>query len=317
VATRLRSRRYPVSSLEEAIELFYTKGWTDGLPVVPPTEERVLEFLEYGMKEPEDIIGYVPERGRAITAEKVAINAVMAGCLPNYMPVIIAALEAMADERFNLHGVAATTMGAAPMLIVSGPVAQQLRIHSGNNVLGPGWRANATIGRAVRLVLMNVCGAIPGVLDKSTFGQPAKYTCCIAEDEEHSPWTPLRVELGYPEEVSTVTVFAATSFQQVSDVTSYTPEDVVGSLATALGPRPGRQAVLLIGGEHRGHIVRGGWGKEEVRRFIQERTGGAFRRPEDLLIVAAGGDEGHFSVIVRPWADSEHVTRPIGVCIDC
>ncbi len=180
------------------MEYFYEQGWTDGLPVVPPTPEKVSEFLEYGNKFPGDILGMIPARNRIITAEKVAINAVMAGCLPNYMPVIVAALEAMCQEAFNLHGITATTGGTAPLLIVNGPAAQQLNINGGVNCFGPGVRANATIGRAIRLMLMNVCGSVPGVLDKACLGHPGKYSYCIAEDEENNPWEPSECESRHP-----------------------------------------------------------------------------------------------------------------------
>jgi hypothetical protein len=206
--TALTSRRIEVSDPAEAMEYFYQQGWTDGLPVAPPTPERVREFLEYAGNLPGDILGMIPARNRVITAEKVAINAVMAGCLPNYMPVIVAAVEAMCQEEFNLHGISATTGGTAPLLIVNGPAAQQLNINCGVNCFGPGVRANATIGRAIRLILMNVGGSIPGVLDKSTLGHPGKYSYCIAEDEKGNPWGPLSVERGMPEDVSAVTVFA-------------------------------------------------------------------------------------------------------------
>ncbi len=182
--TALTSRRIELDDPAEAMEFFYQQGWTDGLPVVPPTPKRVEEFLEYAGNLPGDILGMIPARNRVITAEKVAINAVMAGCLPNYMPVIVAAIEAMCQEEFNLHGISATTGGTAPLLIVNGPAVQQLNINYGVNCFGPGVRANATIGRAIRLILMNVGGSIPGVLDKSCLGHPGKYSYCIAEDEE-------------------------------------------------------------------------------------------------------------------------------------
>ena len=172
----LTSRRIELSDPAEAVEFFYQQGWTDGLPVVPPTPEKVSEFLEYAGKLPGDILGMIPARNRVITAEKVAINAVMAGSLPSYMPVIITAIEAMCQEEFNLHGISATTGGTAPLLIVNGPIAQQLNINSGVNCFGPGVRANATIGRAIRLILLNVAGSIPDILDKAFLGHPGKYS---------------------------------------------------------------------------------------------------------------------------------------------
>src|SRR5579884_2679781 len=196
MATELASPRYEVPDTLEAIEFCYQQGWTDGLPVVPPTEARVAEFLAAAGLAPDAVLGTVPERGRVITAEKVAINAVMAGCLPTYLPVVVAAVQAMTADEFCLHGSMASTGGAAPLVIVNGPVRTQLGMNAGVNVFGPGTRANATIGRALRLVLLNVCDAQPGVLDQATLGHPGKYAYCIAEDEETTVWQPLHVERG-------------------------------------------------------------------------------------------------------------------------
>src|SRR5215208_532186 len=209
VAADLTAARREVPDALAAIELYFQQGWTDGLPIVPPTEERVRECLEYSGHQASDVVGLVAPRNITITAEKVAINAVMAGCLPAYTPVVFAAVEAMADDRFNLHASMASTAGAAPLAIVNGPVTQEIGLNSGDNVFGPGWRANATIGRALRLVLMNVCRGQPGVMDKSTLGHPGKYSYCIAENEIDSPWEPLHVERGLQAAVSTVTLFAA------------------------------------------------------------------------------------------------------------
>ena len=171
----------------------------------------IIQYSIYAQtgRSPDEILGYVPVRQRRITVEKVAINAVMAGCLPEYMPVVLAAVEAMCDEGYNLHGSSASTGGSATLLIVNGPIAKELGINSGANLFGPGCRANATIGRALRLILMNVCGAIPGTLDRSTMGHPGKYTYCIAENEADSPWEPYHVEKGFAADTSTVTVLPA------------------------------------------------------------------------------------------------------------
>src|SRR5207247_7972773 len=162
-----------------------------GLPIVPPTEERVIECLDAAGLAPGDIVGIEHVRQRPITAEKVAINAVLAGCLPAYMPVVVAVLGAMCDEKYTLHGNSASTGGAAPFIVVNGPVRTLIGMNATHNVLANGSRANATIGRAIRLVLINVLGVIPGELDRSTLGHPGKFTFSIAEDEENSPWTPL------------------------------------------------------------------------------------------------------------------------------
>ena len=195
----------------EAIERCYELGWTDGLPVVPPTEARVAEFIERSGRPSGEVIGELPERRREITVGKVAANAVMAGCLPDYMPVVLTATEAMLDPVFNLVGPSSSMGGSGILTIINGPVTRELNINARNNLFGPGNRANATIGRAVRLILMNACAAIPGVFDRSVIGHPGKYTYCIAEAEGETHWTPLHVERGFQAEQSTVTVFAGES----------------------------------------------------------------------------------------------------------
>lgn len=347
-ADALTSRRFELSDPAEAVEFCYRQGWTDGLPVVPPTPKRVSEFLEYAGHAPGDILGTIPARNRILTAEKVAINAVMAGCLPNYMPVIVAAIEAMCQETFNLHGISATTGGTAPLLIVSGSVAQQLNMNGGVNCFGPGVRANATIGRAIRLILMNVGGAIPGVLDKACLGHPGKYSYCIAEDEEGNPWEPLGVERGMPPDVSSVTVFAGEAPHYVNSHLSESGERLAsGIVNTMMGTvYRGGCWVLVLCPEHVTVFKKEGWNKAQIRQAIYERATrplAEFKRlnglpdsvipaedeqtpyrymnsPDDLLIVTAGGKAGGFSAIVPPWAagaDSLPVTRAIGVCIDC
>ena len=173
------------------------RGGRTGCRLCPPTPERVGEFLDYVGRSPSEILGTEPTKGRVITVEKVAINAVMAGCLPEYFPVVLAAVEALVEPQFNLHAITVSTMGAAVLAVVNGPIANDLAMNSAVSVFGPGHRANATIGRAIRLVIINVTGAVPGVLDKATLGHPGKYTWCIAEAEEVSPWEPLHVERGH------------------------------------------------------------------------------------------------------------------------
>ncbi len=344
----LTSRRIELGDPAEAMEFFYQQGWTDGLPVAPPTPERVSEFLEYAGNLPGDILGMIPARNRVITAEKVAINAVMAGCLPNYMPVIVAAVEAMCQEQFNLHGITATTGGTAPLLIVNGPAAQQLNINYGVNCFGPGVRANATIGRAIRLILMNVGGSIPGVLDKSCLGHPGKYSYCIAEDEEGNPWEPLSVERGIPPALSAVTVFAGEAPHFVNSQVGGTGERLAASIANAMMGTMymGGNWVLVLCPEHVTIFKQEGWTKARIREAVYERAArplAEFKRlagfpdsaigaqdaqvmyhnvatPHDLLLVTAGGKAGGFSAVIPPWAagaDSRPVTRAVGVCIDC
>jgi hypothetical protein len=344
----LRSRRIALTDPADVVEFFYQQGWTDGLPVVPPTPQKVSEFLEYTGKLPDDILGTIPARNRVITAEKVAINAVMAGCLPNYMPVIVAAIEAMCQEEFNLHGISATTGGTAPLLIVNGPAIQQLNINYGVNCFGPGVRANATIGRAIRLILMNVGGSIPGVLDKACLGHPGKYSYCIAEDEEGNPWEPLSMERGIPVGISAVTVFAGEAPHYVNSQAGGTGERLVGTIANAMKGTvyAGGNWVLVLCPEHVTIFKKDGWTKAEIREAVYERATRSladYKRlvglpesainaedeasiyhhissPDELLIVTAGGGAGGFSAVIPPWAagaDSRPVTRAVGVCMDC
>ncbi len=345
---QLSSQQFELNDPSEVVEFFYQKGWTDGLPVVPPTPERVSEFLYYAGKAPDEVLGVIPPRNRMITAEKVAINAVMAGCLPSYMPVIVAAIEAMCQEEFNFHGHSASTGGAAPLLIVNGSIVQELNLNSGVNCFGPGVRANATIGRAIRLVMMNVGGTVPGVIDKSCLGHPGKYSYCIAEDEAGNPWEPLSIERGIPAENSAVTVFAGEAPHYVHSPAGGTAERVVRAIVnTMLGTlyRSGYW-VLVMCPEHVAIFKREGWTKAQIRQAIfdravrsvadQKRLVGLgeemiipedeqalfhnVSHPEQLLIITAGGGAGGFSALIPPWAggaESLPVTRAIGVCVDC
>jgi hypothetical protein len=215
-------------------ELYQQNGWTDGLPIMPPTEARVYACLDAAGLAPGDIIGVEPVRQRPIRAEKVAINAVMAGCLPTYMPVVVAALRAMCVAEYNLHGSSASTGGSAPLIIVNGPIRTALGMNATHGVLGTGNRANATIGRAIHLVFINVLGCIPGQIDRSTLGHPGKFTCCLAEDEEDSPWIPLAQERGVPAGVSGVTVMAAEAPRQVMNEWTHDPEEIAETLAAEM-----------------------------------------------------------------------------------
>ncbi len=339
-----------------AIEYCYQQGWSDGLPVIPPTEERVAAFLAQLDRGRDDVLGMVPERRRRVTVEQVLANAVMAGCLPEYAPVVTAAVEAMLQQPFNLVGPSASLGGAAILIIVNGPVVEDLQINCHNNLFGPGNRANATIGRAVRLVLMNTCGAIPGLFDRSCLGHPGKYTYCIAEKAQDSPWMSLHVERGLAAETSAVTVFACEGPRQVRNGLSHTPEgvlttvaDAMSSLGTSLttsgsvassasGTRQGEMAIV-IAAEHMHTISRHGWSKQDIRTYLSQharrtvadlkRGGGlpgdveagderhhisVVERPDDLMIVAAGGDEGAMSAVIPSWGpkvSSTAVTWPV------
>ena len=284
--TVLAARRIEVGDLDDAIELFFAKGLTDGLPIVPPTEGRVLRMLAATMRAPQDVVAIVPPNLVPVTVEKVAINAVMAGCKPEYFPVVLASVEAACDERFNLHGVVATTYFPAPLIIVNGPIRHQIGMNAGHNALGQGNRANATIGRALPLVIRNLGGGRPGEIDKCTLGHPGKYTYCFAENEEANPWDPLHVERGFAREDSTVTLYAGEAPRGVMDQASRTAQSLCESLGRAIESvmHPKLHglvdAILVLSPEHARKCAADGWGKAEIRRAIQQATARPLR---DLL----------------------------------
>ncbi len=272
----LRARRIEIGSSDDPDEFMYDQGFSDGFPVVAPTPERVLRMLGGTRRDAQEVIAIVPPNMAPATVEKVAINAVMAGCRPEYLPVVIASLEAVCTETFNAHGVWATTMGASPALIVNGPIRDRIGMNSGLGALGQGNRANATIGRALRLVLRNVGGAKPGGTERSTLGSPAKFTLTFAEWEERSPWTPLHVERGFSAERSVVTAFPASPGPLVcADQVSRTAAQLAGSLAMSLAamahPRSmARETLMVITPEHADTLWRDGWTKEQLRERLFE-----------------------------------------------
>ncbi len=213
----LQSRRVHLAEMEDEMEAMWDRGWTDGLPVVPPTETRVLAMLHGTSREPDEVVATVPPNLAPATVEKVAINAVMAGCRPEYLPVVLSAVEAVCTDEFNMHGVLATTWFAGPVIVVNGPVSRAIGMNSGMNAFGQGNRANATIGRALQLLIRNVGGGRPGEIDRATFGTPGKYSFCFAEDEAGSPWESLAAARGVPAGASAVTVFAGGGIRGVSD----------------------------------------------------------------------------------------------------
>ena len=343
MATRISSQRYAVEDFNEALELCYTRGWTDGLPVVPPTEPAVRAMLDAVGLEADAQVAFITNRQVAISAEKVAINTVMAGCRPEHMPVVLAAVEGIADPKWGYHGPATSTGGAAVLMIVNGPMAGKLDINSGDNLFGPGWRANATIGRAVRLVMRNVIGTVPGKLDRGTICHPGKYSYVIAENEVESPWMPLHVErIGCDPDDSAVTVMAGLAPHQVYNQLSNTAAGVLGTFCDTM-KNPGQigqpNYCMVIGGEHMRTIAGDKWTKADIRKFVFEnsqtsvahlrRTAkmpGAIKpedettmrplvsRPEDLLVIAAGGRAGSFSAYIPGWGartTSEAVTKLI------
>src|ERR687886_630561 len=337
----LKSRRVTVSDTDSAIELCYTNGWTDGLPVVPPTAERIKAMLEAGGLEPDRQLAFIENRQVSVTAEKVAINAVMAGCKAEYMPVIAAAVQALADPLYGYHGPATSTGGSAVFMLVNGPIARKLDINSGDNLFGPGWRANATIGRAVRLVMRNVIGTLPGELDRSSLGHGGKYTYCIAENEIDSPWPPFHTTRGFKAEQNAVTIFAALAPHQYANQLSATPEGVLTTacahMRISAGLRGQPQYALVFAGEHQAVMAKACWSKDDIRQFCFEHTKtsqaemkrinvmpGAVQpgdettmhtlveTPQDFLIIAAGGRAGVQSAYIPGWGgkrSSQSVTK--------
>jgi hypothetical protein len=301
--------------MDDPVEELFARGVTDGLPAVPPTAEKVRAAVAASGRASDELIGLVaPRHGRA-TVERIAINAVMAGCRPEYLPVVIAAVAAMCDPGFALEGVSGTTDAVTPLVIVNGPIRSRLNINCAGSVFGAGWRANATIGRAVRLVWVNVGGAHPGLISMSTFGQPGRYSYCIGEHEEASPWEPLHVEHGWAPGDSTVAALAAEAPQIVANTTGRTAREILGTVASAgvaiANPdlAPLGDTLLVIGPEHAKTIGGDGWTKTDVRDFVWEHAqvtvDGArapkFRDPAVLRIIVAGGTAGRFSAWVPGW----------------
>ncbi|MGH3094436.1 MAG: peroxiredoxin family protein [Streptosporangiales bacterium] len=330
-----------LDSGDEAEEM-YSLGWTDGLPVVPPTPERVQAML--GSYDPDRSLGPVPPSMGEATVRRVAACAVLAGCRPAYFPVVLAAVEAALDPASNVGGQAVTTQPAGQLLVVNGPVRERVGLHSGTGVLGPGFRPNLTIGRALRLVITLTGGARPGGLDRSTLGQPGKIGICIAEDEETSPWESFAVERGFDPGASTVTLVACDSPLSISDHRSRTPEELAWALGSAAATQwaPAwwpldEPSLYVICPEHAALFRDAGWTKEQVRRAIFEavrRPARELRRaettpavhaadpdtvvhkwsdPEQILLVVAGGEAGRYSAVFGPCTgmDAAVVTREI------
>jgi len=340
-----------------AIDYCYEQGWTDGLPVIPPVVDRVHAMLAYEGRPPEAVIATHPATGLQLTVHAAAVNAVMAGCLPEYFPVVVAAFEAMDKPDFNFHGSTASTGGSAPLLIVSGPYADAIGMNADVNLFGPGNRANATIGRATRLILRNVFQMIPGISDKSTQGNPGKYSFCIAERARDNPWPLLSQAQDYPEGVSSVTVFAGGGFCNVENHGGNTPEQILGSVADAMandGCITLGQSVVILAPEHMLILAGAGWTRQNAQDFlfshakrtVEEMTRvGKYRdveydkqhgpdshplaeaghvhrglTPDDILITMGGGDAGGHSCFIPSWSrgrGSIMQHKPIGVCIDC
>ncbi len=323
------------------------RRWSDGLPLVPPTVARVEQMLAGTKRARNEVVARVAPGFGEASVERIAVNAVMAGCRPGYMPVLIAAVEAVADERLNIQGIQATTNSAAPWIIVNGPLATTLGFNAGLNCLGQGTRANATVGRALRLVLQNIGGALPGEMDRATHGQPGKYTFCCAENEAASPWEPLHVERGFRADESVVTVVGASGTLNLNSHSKDGADLLRVIAASVIYPTSndyhfGGEPWLIISPEHADVLKRGGFTKTDLKRRIWEQSKqpagrlarkdyeraeyargpelGGFsadtlmpiaRTPEQIGIIVAGGPGTH-SVYVPAFGQSRAVSRPVG-----
>ena len=300
--------QHAYDSYEALVEDYFEKGWTDGLPIMPPTPEKVAEFLAAAGLSREEVLGTVPTREVTCTAEQAAANAVMAGCRPEYFPVVVAAVRAHLHPKGNCHSTTGTLSGAAQAVIINGPIRNELGVVSGAGCFGPGFRANATIGRALRLVIRNVCRGIPGFLDRASYSTPARYSFCFGENEEASDWAPLHVQRGLSAEQSAVTVHSLMKMVEATDFTSRTAEGVCDSLVRDIRANgvagdswlgEDGNVVIVIGHEHQRFFLEEGWSKADIQQHLWPRlnapaTSAADRmarigKPEGILIVAAGG----------------------------
>ena len=330
-------------------EVWFDKGVTDGLPVVPPTRERVERMLEGTSRDPGELLGEMPPNYGRLTVQKAAVNAVMAGCLPAYLPVVLAAAECACDPAFNLHGVATSTHFSAPLIVVHGPIRARIGINSSFGVFGPGFRANATIGRALRLLMINIGGAKPGDISMSTFGHPGRYTYCIGEHEEASPWPPYHVSRGLPEGSSAVTLFAGEAPHGISDHASRTAKSLAGSLGWSMAGLWNSKhfplyshTMLLVGPEHARTFADEGWTRQDLAQYLYEAIRVPYRSllpseehgegtnlrfsreavapealvpkfpsTEELHILVAGGTAGRFSMAIPGWLGTRNGSRPL------
>lgn len=338
----LRSRRIDVADAEDDIEMMFTRGWTDGLPVVPPTEERVLAMLEGTVRPPDEIVATVPPDLVDVTVEKVAIAAVMAGCKPEYLPWVLTAVEAVCTDEFNMHGLLATTMPVGPVLVCSGPGTRKIGMNSGMNALGQGNRANSTIGRALQLVVRNVGGGRPGEVDRATHGNPGKLSFCFAEADHESPYGTLAGQFGVDPGVDAVTVFAGEGPRCIVDQLSRIPESLASSLAHQLQAMHHHKlviafdAILVMGPEHGRVFAEAGWDRDRILFELHsrlttpatdlERGAGGITEgipvgmgsaelpkftPNGLMLAYAGGGAGLFSALIAGWVNGDKGSKPV------
>src|SRR5580692_11642307 len=335
----------------DLIELYYERGWSDGLPVVPPTQEKIDAVVAALGGEPQFVECKVAPRWGALTREILAINMVMAGCRPEYAPIVRAAMLALTDRAFNLNGVQATTHVASPLIVVNGPLAAEVGMNGGPNAFGSGNRANATIGRAVRLIMLNVGGGWPPDFDKSTLGHPGKYSYCVAENELDSPFAPYHVEHGYSAMDSTVFAMAAEAPHSVTDHQCNDPEGILDTMCSAMSTIASNTAVLsghcavALGLEHVRTIAAHGWTRNDVKNYLWLNSGNRFdalsrghrygkvynrnlpkwykrepdsripivESPERIHLFVVGGHAGRFSAFIPGWG---HMSTPVLKAID-
>lgn len=343
-----QSERFQVDDMMAAQEFFHSRKWTDGLPIVPPTPEAVAACLDWALLAPDHLVGVETVRARPVTAEKLAINAVMAGCLPMHFPVVVTAFTAMLEEPFLLHGATASTGGCAVLTVINGPIRHELGMDGTFNALGSSDRATTSIGRAVRLALYNLMDVRPGDIDRSTLGHPGKISYCVAEDEENTTWLPLAAERGIPDGASAVTAFAAGAPRQLMNEWTTEPEEILDTFVAEMKSSMRHYSIwagnwaIVVPPQLRGHFEAAGWVKADVRKYVFEKARvkrkewadvgkgkvvgdkgeheyPALTAPDDLLVIAAGGPAGGFGAVIPPWLGpkSHAVTVAVGACVDC
>lgn len=301
------ARSVPVAPEADPMEVAYDRGWTDGLPVTPPTDLRVARMLTGTTRKPDEVIGLIPPNLSPLTVEKAAINAVMAGCKPEYMPVLLGAIEAALQPEFAMHGLLCTLAFSGPLVLVNGPISKRIGMNSGGNALGQGNRANATIGRAFQLIIRNVGGGRPQEIDRSCLGQPGKYTFCFAEDESDADWTPLAQARGIAAGRSAVTLFHADGVTGFVDQKSRSAEDLATSLAMQLWsvnhPRLARwgNAILVLSPNHYQIFQESGWGRAEIEAGLHQ----ALKRPVADVMEGAGHPLGITAAQAKQYADTD------------
>jgi hypothetical protein len=339
--TGIKSRKIELGEWDDPIEACFERGWSDGLPVVPPTDVRILRMLAGTHRKPDEVIGRIPPFLPECSVEKVAIAAVMAGCKPEYMPLVLAVVETALVPLFSLHGILATTSFGGPIVIVNGPIAKKMGMNWGFNALGQGNRANNTIGRALQLLVRNFGGGRPGEVDRAALGSPGKITFCFAEDETDPEWEPYHVSQGFKREQSAVTLFQGHGVETFHDDKSRTPEQLAHSFGLGLRtighPRAQKaHAVIVLSPEHYAIFRDGGWGRKQITEALHKYSTRPGRdivagtdgiplgidpsranemvpkfAPDGLLIIRAGGPAGLFSGILPGWGSKPDEVGPV------